>query len=100
MGRDGSWQLAPAFDVTYAYQPSGRWTNQHQMSLNGKRDDFTIADFRRAADTAFMKGGRAEAILTEVTEAVTRWPEFAANAKVDTEDAARIQGTHRLALQR
>ena len=97
--RDGSWQLAPAFDVTYAYQPSGRWTNQHQMSLNGKRDDFTIADFRRAAATAFMKAGRAEAILTEVTKAVTRWPEFAANAKVDAEVAARIQRTHRVALQ-
>jgi serine/threonine-protein kinase HipA len=99
MGRDGSWQLAPAFDVTYAYQPSGRWTNQHQMSLNGKRDDFALTDFRQAAGTASIKRGRAETILAEVTQAVSRWPEFAATAKVDARDAERIQATHRLALQ-
>ncbi len=81
MARDGSWQLAPAFDVSYAYQPGGRWTNQHQMSLNGKRDDFTLADLRQAADGASMKRGRAKTILDEVTQAVTSWPEFAADAE-------------------
>jgi serine/threonine-protein kinase HipA len=27
MDRGGGWSLSPAFDVTYAYQPSGRWTD-------------------------------------------------------------------------
>ena len=98
MDRDGSWQLAPAFDVSYAYQPSGRWTNQHQMSLNGKRDDFTIEDFRKCADAASMKRGRAETIVTDVLEAVADWPLFASEAKVDEAQAARIQGAHRLVL--
>lgn len=100
MNRDGGWRLAPAFDVSYAYQPSGRWTNQHQISLNGKRDDFTLADFRQVANTASMKRGRVEAIIDKVTEAVTRWPEFAAAARVDTHDISRIQRTHRLTLRR
>jgi serine/threonine-protein kinase HipA len=98
MDRDGRWQLAPAFDVTYAYQPGGRWTNQHQMSLNGKRDDFTIDDFRKCADAASMKRGRAETIIAEVCRAVSDWPSFAAEANVDEEQAARIQRTHRLKL--
>lgn len=96
MDRDGSWQLAPAFDVTYAYQPSGRWTNQHQMSLNGNRDDFTIEDFRHCARAASMKRGRAEAILAEISEAVSNWPSFASDANVNEEQARQIQRAHRL----
>ena len=34
------WELAPAFDITYSYKPGSKWLNSHQMSLNGKRDDF------------------------------------------------------------
>ena len=59
MDRSGRWELAPAFDVIYSYQPSGAWTNQHQMTLNGKRDDFTLTDFQACAKTAVMKRGRA-----------------------------------------
>lgn len=44
MDRSGAWRLSPAFDVAYAWNPSGDWTNAHQMSLNGKRDDFALED--------------------------------------------------------
>ncbi len=40
MGQDGKWHLSPAFDVTYSHNPAGRWTSQHQMTINGKRDHF------------------------------------------------------------
>jgi serine/threonine-protein kinase HipA len=98
MDRDGSWQLAPAFDVTYAYRPSSRWTSQHQMSLNGKRDAFTIEDFRTCADAVSMKRGRAETIVEEVCEAVSAWPSFASEATVGETETARIQRAHRLAF--
>ena len=29
MDKRGHWKLAPAFDVTYAYNPNGRWTGTH-----------------------------------------------------------------------
>ena len=98
MDRAGRWQLAPAFDVTYAYQPSGSWTNQHQMTLNGKRDNFTLPDFEACAKTAVMKRGRAETILDEIRDVVRDWPSFAAQAKVNEQDVIRIQRTHRLAF--
>ena len=41
MDRSGKWELSPAFDVVYSYNPTGDWTAQHQMSLAGKRDGFT-----------------------------------------------------------
>lgn len=44
MDREGRWSLAPAFDMTYTYDPSGKWTRVHQIRLNGKQDDFTMND--------------------------------------------------------
>ena len=49
MDQNGDWSLAPAFDVTYSYNPTGSWTSHHQMSLNAKRDNFTVEDFRAVA---------------------------------------------------
>ncbi len=96
MNRHGEWALAPAFDVTYSYNPSGSWTATHQMTLNGKRDGFTMADFAACAKAALMKRGRAASIINEVQAAVRRWPEFAAEAQLADEWRSKIQHTHRL----
>jgi serine/threonine-protein kinase HipA len=96
MDKQGRWSLAPAFDVTYSFNPSGSWTATHQMLLNGKRDDFTLADFQACAKSALLKRGRAATILEEVTTAVAHWPEFAAKAQVADEWHDQIQNAHRL----
>lgn len=98
MDKAGRWSLAPAYDVIYSYNPSGAWTDRHQMTLNGKRDGFTQADFEACAKLAGMKRGRAAAILEEVTTAVTRWPEFAEQARVPSGWDQRIRPTLRLQL--
>jgi serine/threonine-protein kinase HipA len=96
MNQQGEWSLAPAFDVTYSYNPSGSWTSMHQMTMNGKRDNFALEDFVVCAKSAVMKRGRAETIIEEVKAAVRRWPEFAAQARVADEWRERIQKNHRL----
>jgi serine/threonine-protein kinase HipA len=98
MDQAGHWALSPAFDVSYSYNPSGAWADRHQMTLNGKRDGFTLADFQAGAKTALMKRGRAETILAEVTAAVARWPEFAAQAGLAPAWRDQIQAHHRLTL--
>ena len=95
MDQEGSWSLAPAFDMTYSYNPSGPWTARHQMTLNGKRDGFTMEDFRACARTAMMKRGRAEKIVEEVRAAVALWPEYADKAKVTPEWIDQIKGNLR-----
>ncbi|MEN9777239.1 MAG: hypothetical protein RJB04_994 [Verrucomicrobiota bacterium] len=94
----GEWSLAPAFDVTYSYNPAGAWTGTHQMTLNGKRDGFTREDFVQCARSALMKRGRAATILEEVQATVERWPEFAAEAGVPDGWRDKIQKTHRLSF--
>ncbi len=98
MNKQGEWSLAPAFDVTYSYNPSGAWTAAHQMTLNGKRDGFTREDFEVCAKVAHMKRGRAATIFEEVQTAVRRWPEFAEAAKLAPEWRDKIQNTHRLSF--
>jgi serine/threonine-protein kinase HipA len=98
MDKSGKWSLSPAFDVMYAFNPSGTWTASHQMSLAGKREGFTLEDFKTVAETASMKRGRAEAIAREVTEAVSRWREFAATAGVVPKQIDMIAEVHRLDL--
>ena len=91
MDKSGAWSLAPAFDLTYSYNPAGAWTAQHQMSLNGKRDDFTPDDFKACGSTAALKRGRASAIVREVFESVRRWPEFAEHVGLGTTVRDAIQ---------
>jgi len=98
MDREGRWSLAPAFDVTYSYNPSGLWTARHQMTLNGKSDGFTRADFRACAKLAMMKRGRDKAILEEVCDAVSRWPQFAEQAGVSPAQTQQIARAHRLSI--
>jgi len=98
MNQSGEWSLAPAFDVTYSYNPSGTWTAMHQMTLNGKRDGFTREDFAAGAKAALMKRGRAATIIEEVSAAVRRWPEFAAEARLGEDWRDQIQKTHRLSF--
>ena len=98
MDRSGRWWLSPAFDVTYSYNPEGRWTDAHQMTLNGKRDGFEVDDFVACARNASLKRGRATAILRDVQGAVSRWREFAEGAGVPAHSIRRIGAVHRTEL--
>ena len=95
MDQSGTWSLSPAFDMTYSYNPSGAWTRDHQLSLNGKRDRFAVEDFKACAKTASMKRGRAEQILQEVQDAVLNWNDFAKAVGVPDDLAQRIAKAQR-----
>ena len=96
MDPSGTWSLAPAFDMTYSYNPSGTWTSTHQMSLNGKRDDFELEDFEACSRTASMKRGRAKEILQQVQNGILKWKDFAEEAGVGNVVADSIAKTHRM----
>ncbi|MCU7904390.1 MAG: HipA domain-containing protein [Candidatus Thiodiazotropha sp. (ex Epidulcina cf. delphinae)] len=96
MDKSGKWSLSPAFDMTYSFNPEGSWTATHQMTLNGKRDEFTMDDFKACAKAASMKRSRAKAIVGEVLETVSRWKLFAEQAGVPARMRNQVQSTLRL----
>ena len=92
--RSGTWQLAPAYDVTFAYNPAGEWTYQHLMSVNGKFADITRADLLAVADRFGI--GSASRILQTVKEAVAAWPDFARQAAISEREIHRVSKAHLL----
>jgi serine/threonine-protein kinase HipA len=98
MDRSGAWSLAPAYDVTWAWVPGNRWLDSHQMTINGKREDFSVGDLREVARAAGLKQRRADTILAEVSEAVAGWSAIADDAGIDGPMAAEIARSHRLTL--
>ena len=94
MDKSGHWSLSPAFDMTYSYNPTGHWTSSHQMTLNGKRDDFQLEDFVICEKNASMKRGRGIEILRQVQAAVLKWTEFSEAAGVPAETARKIATAH------
>lgn len=88
MDKSGKWSLSPAYDITYAYNPGKPWTGVHQMSLNGKRDGFTTNDLILAADNMNIRESEAKKIITDVRNAIDKWPEYShqanlSNAQID-----------------
>ncbi|MBX2886959.1 MAG: type II toxin-antitoxin system HipA family toxin [Granulosicoccus sp.] len=96
MDKDGDWRLSPAFDVAYSYNPTGDWTAQHQMSLNGKRDNFEPEDLIAFAKLAGMKKAKAQSLLEEIGEVVRRWRDYAGEAQVEPDHQRRIANSLRL----
>ena len=95
MDKSGQWSLSPAFDMTYSFNPAGVWTATHQMSINDKRDKFTMDDFKACANIASIKRGRAEKIVDEAKQAIARWKEYAMDVGVDPIQRDQIQKTLR-----
>ncbi len=95
MNPKGQWKLSPAFDVTYSYNPTGDWTGQHQMGLNGKRDNFVVDDLIEFAAKGGYKKSKARIIVSEVCAAVTDWKKHANAADISMKDLDRIGNTHR-----
>ena len=95
MDKAGQWSLSPAFDMTYSFNPEGAWTATHQMSMNGKRRDFSLDDFKACGRAALMKRGRAESILAEVVEVAAKWPDYAARAGIPEPTMQRLQRSMR-----
>lgn len=93
MDKRGVWSLAPAFDMTYAYNPEGAWTGSHQMTFNGKRGGFTLDDFKAVAKFAGLKQGRYKKIIAEVEEAVHQWPKLAKQNGVPARIVRAIEKT-------
>ena len=83
MDESGKWRLSPAYDMGYAYNPNGRWTATHQMSINGKFDEITREDLLVFAQQNNIK--EAADIIDETCEVVSHWPETANDCGVRQE---------------
>jgi serine/threonine-protein kinase HipA len=96
MDRTGKWVLAPAYDICYAYDPTGRWNYQHQMAINGKFSNFEYADLEKIGKMQGVKNFKR--IIGQICDVVGRWPEYAKEAGIDKKLYRPIGRMHELIL--
>lgn len=94
MNKKGKWKLSPAYDMTYSYNPSGSWTNSHQMTINGKRDDITLNDLIVIGEKISYK--QSKNTITEIIEKVSFWDKYAEKANIPTKQASKLKKAFRL----
>lgn len=91
MEQGDRWKLAPAYDICHAYRPDSEWVSQHNLSINGKRKDFTMEDLLSIAKQNSIRN--PDSILKEVQDTVNRWPEYAGMYNVEERLANAIDLT-------
>lgn len=94
MDRQGQWDLSPAYDLCHA--EGSEFTSKHQLSLNGKTSDFTIADLKHLADYAGLPRGREKLILEQVVVAFSEWSTLAEEVGVPKSIVDHVTRTLRL----
>lgn len=87
--KGGSWALSPAYDISFAHNPKGAWTNQHLMSVNGRFGDIGREDCLVLANRFGI--GEAPSVLKEVRAAIELWPKAARQAGVKSSEVKRIK---------
>jgi serine/threonine-protein kinase HipA len=92
MVEPGIWQLAPAYDLTYAH--GAQWTMQHQMRVNDKVDGIAYADLYEVGEREGVK--KTHEIVDQVYEAVRKWDDFADRASLPYDWVRKIQADHLL----
>lgn len=78
--KGGKWELAPAYDVCYSFDPTNEWVNQQTLSINSKYKDIDKGDLITIAKTNKIKKGKQ--IIDEINEVVKNWSDFALKANV------------------
>lgn len=88
MDKNGKWSFAPAYDLCYSYTPGGKWTNRHQLSLNGKQDKFTYEDLVTVAENMGIRN--CKHIIEQIAETLSHWKDYAKEAGVKEEHSKII----------
>jgi len=86
------WELAPAYDVCYSYDPTNIWVSQHTISINGKHKHITQSDLMTIAKANNIKKG--EDIIKDISKVVANWESYAKKVNVEQGLAQTIAQTH------
>lgn len=84
----GRWELAPAYDLCFAYDPTNIWVNQQTLSINGKRKGILKSDLMTIAKANSIK--KADRIILQTKDVVSDWNSYAQKAMVNVKLAKHV----------
>lgn len=85
---DLGWSFSPAYDISYNDGPGG----EHTTTINGEGKNPTKKDILTIAEQFDIARLMADEIIAQVKTAISRWQEFADEAKLP-KDAATMYGS-------
>jgi len=89
MDRDGTWQLAPAYDLTFAPGPGG----EHSTSVLGHGKNVTRAHLKEVGKSADLKDPEVDEIIDRVADVTGNWRHFSDEAGVSRQSTDIIADT-------
>lgn len=85
-----SWNLGPAYDLTYALNPLFTFkTTSRALSINGKRTEITLKDLLRMAEEFVIKNPKG--IVADVQGLIPKWVEVAEELEIPRHIITAIQ---------
>ncbi len=66
MDKHGIWSLAPAYDLTFAYNLDNRWLRAHQMRINGKTSGINNEDLISAGLNMGLSRPKCNHIIEQI----------------------------------
>lgn len=82
MNRSGEWSLAPAYDITFSYNPTNKWLRAHQMTINNKNQNIRLKDLIEAGEKMGVKTRKCMEIISRTSDAVRDFEKYAMDAKI------------------
>ncbi len=90
MDRTGKWTLAPAYDITFAYNPTNKWLRAHQMTVNGKTADIGRNDLIETGNRMGIKRRSCEEIISDIAQKVAKFSTYAEHIGITEKTASYI----------
>ena len=91
MDRSGKWKLAPAYDMTFSYNPTSLWTANHQMRINAKKNNIELEDMITCVKNMDISEKNIRKIITQINAVVKRWPSYAEKAELQEQYMEEIK---------
>ena len=97
MDTNGIWNLSPAYDITYSNGIG--YTKNHQLSLNGKTNDFTVKDILELSKKHSIKESVAREYLEQIVEVFSQFKNRAEQLDIKQQTTLRIEKELRLRFE-
>jgi len=96
MNKNGIWDISPAYDITYAN--GAGYTKNHQLSINGKVNDFTAGDILKLAKNHSIREKKAKEYLEQINEIFSTFKKRAKELDIDKDLIELIDKSLRLTI--
>jgi serine/threonine-protein kinase HipA len=94
MDRQGTWSLSPAYDLCHA--EGSDFTKTHQLSLNGEKKNFRLADLKHLEEYAGLPRNYHKEVLTRTVDTFSGWEPLAIELRIPKRIREHVLDTLRM----